>query len=156
MSKVTYYLRDNDDNRVVAKIDLDMKTSNQYCLSGNCYNATAWLCSDNENFEIHEWEFVAGVYCKWDACTHWYFYGEDYNPESEDSDKDSYYHLCGAHRFAEHILGMCFVWRVAELWMCENRPANGCEYTREVYQEAGVKELVDRILEGYSIERVDE
>lgn len=62
-------------------------------------NVISW---DNDKQPIEE-QFVADVYFKWDACTHWNFYGEDYP-----TDKDSYYHLCGLGGIISHTNAMIF------------------------------------------------
>lgn len=124
--------------------------NDDFCLQGKCYEAYSWLM----NGAPYEYHFVAGVYCKWDACTHWYFYGEDYDPETGD-DKDSYYHLCGGYSFIGHIIAMCFVWKLAEQIISES------EHTKlhslsgyindEYYDHARIKQLVELVLNGYEI-----
>lgn len=49
-------------------------------------------CDTDNNPNLKESQFIASAYIKWDGCTHWYFYGEDYY----ESEVDSYYHLCGS------------------------------------------------------------
>lgn len=156
MSKYTYYLKDSD-GLIAAKIELT-KNADEYCLDGRCYKAISWSMEKDDFGCVLDWHFVADVYCKWDSCTHWYFHGEDYDTNTNPSDHDSYYHLCGSHSFNNHIRIMCFIWKAAELWMCERTPENrsesGVDYTRKQYQEN--KELVDFMLDGYTIEKIEE
>lgn len=58
-------------------------------LAGHLMTISSWSL-DNIPLES---EFMASVYFKWDGCTHWSFFGEDYQ---QGSDADSYYHLCGS------------------------------------------------------------
>ena len=60
------------------------------------YKAVSW---DNDSFHnIYEKNFIAKVHWKWDFCTHWRFYGEDYDKSLGDEvEKDSYYHICSDH-----------------------------------------------------------
>ena len=104
----TYYLTD-ETGYVVAKIEA---TDVDRCLIGKCYSAISWSAYDPS--DVGDWHFVADVYCKFDSCTHWNFYGEDYDPETN-TESDSYYHICGPECFKEHIMNMCFVWKVAEM-----------------------------------------
>lgn len=94
-------------------------------VDGNCYQVTGWLCS-NDNKPC-EFKYVAGIYAKWDACTHWYFDGEDCLPNIYDvrgereKEKDAYYHLCSDRGFADHVRLLCFVWKVVSRIISEKR-----------------------------------
>lgn len=65
-----------DDNRFLSLI-------------GHLITVDAWSVTN----EPCDSGFMASLSFKWDCCTHWNFYGEDY---SEGSNADSYYHLCGS------------------------------------------------------------
>lgn len=145
-----YYLKNKDDGYVTHKFEVD---GDDFCLSGKCYEAYSWKMTG----EPYEYSFVAGVYCKWDACTHWYFYGEDYNPDAEidEKEQDSYYHLCGGYSFMRHITAMCFVWKLAEQiikkvpWTIKHNSAGFVH--NEYYDHERIKKLVDLVLDGYEI-----
>lgn len=105
-----WYLKDTSDcNRILAKFEFK-----DDFFTGNCWRAVSWY--DNGVFD---WEFVADVFCKWDACTQWYFNGETYDPvedaKTHDNEIDAYYHLCGGYCMFEHVRCMCFVWKLAEM-----------------------------------------
>lgn len=70
------------------------------------YQATSWINEDNS---ISEKDFLASVYFKWDWCTHWNFYGMNYDPTDEESEKDSYYHICGSFSMNQWIRMFAFV-----------------------------------------------
>ena len=140
----TYYL-EGESGRIFSKFDA---TDNDRCLMGMCYIATCW-----DGKDVVDWDFFADVYCKFDGCTHWRFYGEDYNPEQDshthDNEIDAYYHICGPGRFKEHVMNMCFVWKLAEMVL-----KNGCinHMIDDNYETIGFTgKLVDKMLEGYTI-----
>lgn len=101
---MTYYLKDKSNNKIISRFDIKDAT-NTY-LEGKCYNYWAW----KENDYPCEYKFFAEIGIKWDACSHWYFYGEDYEVESN---PENYYHICGSYSFTEFITNMCFIWEVA-------------------------------------------
>lgn len=73
----------------------------------NLYRAVSW---NNEDNSISEKYFVASVYFKWDWCTHWNFYGMDYDPEDKDEDiNPGYYHICGSFSMTQWIKMFAFV-----------------------------------------------
>lgn len=139
-----YYLKDNNGQIGYKFVVGD----DDFCLQGKCYEAYSW----NMDGTPYEYSYVAGVYCKWDACTHWYFRGEDYETEGE---ADSYYHLCGGYSFMGHIIAMCFVWKLAEQIISD------CEHTKslhvsgyihdEYYDHERIKQLIELVLNGYEI-----
>ena len=156
-----YYLIDPDG--YVSSI-FEIKKVDSHYADGDCYTVNAW---DGEKiingvrmhmpFDGEPMHYLAGVYCKWDACTHWYFLGEDHDPDPEgSSDGDSYYHICGARSFMEHIREMCFVWKVCGEIICEFN--NGSPYTYNAYFEEvpGIKDLINTMLTGYRIVKVEE
>lgn len=132
-----YYLKDTTDhNRIVAKFVVE---NDDRTLMGDCYSAVSWY-SDGS---VCDYDYFAGVYCKLDSCTHWYFYGEDYDPELK-NEKDSYYHLCGAGCFMEHIRLMCFVWKLASIITGSSD---------DYFDNDEIKKLVDTMLKDYFIQK---
>ena len=132
-----YYLKDKETNYIIAKFELD-----SIPFSGTCYNAICW---DMNDLPI-EWQFHCEIYAKSDACTHWYFSGEDYIEEHE---IDGYYHLCSNDSFENHIRLMCFVWKLAmdyHLKMNINNRIN-YDYIKDSYDT----KLIDFMLKGYEI-----
>lgn len=146
-----YYLKDKS-GMIVAKFEY---TDNY--MTGVCHAATSWIDDGNGNYNVPcEWDFVADVYCKWDSCTHWWFRGEDFDPDIDGSDHDSYYHLCGTHCFVNHIRCMCFIWKLGYMYQLEY----GNEYIRSCADEwyldnEELKQLIDFTLKDYTIEKVE-
>ena len=144
-----YYLKDHNGH-ISHKFVVD---DDDFCLEGRCYEVVTW----NADWSPYEYDFVADVYCKWDACSHWRFYGEDYNPDAEldEKEQDSYYHLCGGHSFGNHIRAMCFVWKLAEQTLTKHPRTIATEnvgYTHESYYELEyVEQLVEAALNGCEI-----
>lgn len=147
----TYYL-EGKDGRIFSKFEA---TDVDRCLDGNCYIATTW--TDYSMRDVLEWDFFADVYCKFDGCTHWYFNGEDYDPESDkrthDNEINAYYHICGPERFNEHIMNMCFVWKLAEMVL--KKSYDDSRYSECIDDHYDVNDftgkLVNKMLEGYTI-----
>lgn len=140
----TFYLT-NENGYIVSKIEA---TDVDRCLDGMCYSAVSW--EPYSKVDVLDWHFVADVYCKFDSYTHWYFHGEDYNPETN-TENDSYYHICGPECFKEHIHNMCFVWKVAEM-VLKDSYGNDPVYAKcieENYEVNGFTgKLVDKMLKG--------
>jgi hypothetical protein len=141
-----YYLKDRD-GRISHKFVVE---DDDFRLIGECYEACSWELDGTP----YQYSYVAGVHCKWDACTHWYFSGEDYESE-EIEEPDSYYHLCGGYSFIGHITAMCFVWKLAEQIISESNWAktkklSGCIHD-EYYDHERIKQLIDLVLNGYEI-----
>lgn len=146
MSTETYYLI-SPDGEVVARFNICKRTS--HAITGNCYSVVSWY-----DGEPYEYEFVANAYLKWDACTHWYFSGEDYDPEIEDSMRDAYYHLCGGHCFMSHIRCMCFMWKLTETLLSET---SGTSSTYDwYYDDERIKPMIDLVLKDYTIKKLEE
>jgi hypothetical protein len=67
----------------------------------------------NGDKQIYEKHFVATVYWKFDNCTHWNFYGMDYDPEDKDKDiNPGYYHICGSFFMTRWMIMFAFVRKV--------------------------------------------
>ena len=147
----TYYLKDKDDGMIHSKIEATNIIGH---LDGKCYSAKSW-CSNA--IDVFDWYFVGDVYCKFDGCTHWYFNGEDYDPELN-AENDSYYQICGPECYTEHIRNMCFIWKVAEMVISDSHEGNLIpdamyrEMIQENYEMNGFTgKLVDMMLEGFTI-----
>ena len=145
-----YYLKNKDDRMITHKFEVN---SDDFHLDGQCYEVISWEANDKP----YEYSFVAGVYCKWDACTHWYFYGEDYKPDAkiDEREQDSYYHLCGGYSFMRHITAMCFVWKLAEQIIAKDPwtiKHGNVKYTHdEYYDHERITKMIDVVLDGYEI-----
>ena len=105
-----YYLIENnfpifelDINNLLEGLDKETFVSADFIL----YRAVSWISEDNS---ISEKAFVACVHFKWDWCTHWNFYGMDYDPEYKDNDiNPAYYHICGSFSMTQWIKMFAFV-----------------------------------------------
>jgi hypothetical protein len=143
-----YYLKDSD-GRIVGKFEM----TDSY-MSGRCYECNGWDLDEDRT--PCDWSFFASVFCKWDGCTHWWFRGEDYDPDTKD-EADAYYHICGDYCFLGHVRLMCFVWKLAELILVEDLKKDGLgthKYVQEEYSgNEKLKHLADFMLEGYTIEK---
>ncbi len=71
-------------------------------LKGEVHQVVSW---DDEGNAYDE-NFFASIHIKWDGCSHIYFEGED--------KVDSYYHLCDASYFIEHMQTLAFIIKVAK------------------------------------------
>lgn len=146
----TYYLIDKIDNNIAAKIVI----TDDYC-TGVCYNAISWYKPD-EGVEGADYEYFCEFYSKWDSCTHWWFKGEDYDEET-DAEHDSYYHICGARCFKDHIRNMCFVWKVSAMVLLklEQHKESSClrrEITDDYFDEE-INNLIKLTLGNYTIKK---
>lgn len=143
-----YYLMDST-GLIVAKFEQD-----DDFMSGKCYECTSWELNDDGSYtKPCEWLFVTQVCCRWDGCTHWYFYGEE--SEKKPFIADSYYHLCGGFSFANHIRFMCFVWKLAPMIISEYQ--ENIEYTNDEYCGGEeVNKLINLMLKGYTIKKGEE
>lgn len=103
-------------------------------LLGHLMSINSWtICN-----EPSDSNFMASVSFKWDCCTHWHFYGEDYE---EGSETDSYYHLCGTG-LPKFIAFMGLVAHIAKSQPNACRDNNLCEL--DVLN-------TDKLLEQYNI-----
>ena len=102
---------------------------------------TSWFTDCSHN--IYEKKFIAEVHWKWDFCTHWRFYGEDYNEcLGDETEKDSYYHICSDH--SDYIRMFAFIRKLMYTLL-------GDEQT--LYSDED-KELDELILKGFEIVEV--
>lgn len=131
------------DSDIVAFIEENEERSTEAAFFGAAYV----VHSMTREGEIINADFHSDFYLKWDSCTHWYFNGEDYDADVEESG-GSYYHLCGAHWFDLHLVVMAFVWEVARRYLSKNNVYGNGKYTTDCYNESKIKDL---LLEGYEI-----
>ena len=74
------------------------------------YGEVKIVNSWEENGKPNETGFFADVTVKWDGCSHFYFYGEDYTKENEE--KDSYYHICGVPYYIKFMRVLTFIYEL--------------------------------------------
>lgn len=108
------------------------------CLEGDLYNVSSW--SDGEPSDL---EYVSSVYIKRDACSHFWFKGEDYDPGVNEN-IDSYYHICGAYSYKNFMRAMGFAYKLLTELVDS--------YDKEEFDE--IMEVNSKLLEGYKIEKV--
>lgn len=116
----------------------------------SCADFTAWQVDSwddtNNNKQIYEKHFVANVYWKFDNCTHWNFYGMDYDPEDKDNDiNPAYYHICGSFFMTRWMIMFAFVRKVMNEILGD---------TTQDYRDFD-KELDNQLLKTYTIRKVE-
>lgn len=148
----TYYLKDTTDNDKIVMIFEVSEKCSAY-IDGVCKTVSSWACH-GDSLIVSDVEYLADVRCKFDGCTHWYFNGEDYDPDDQ-NDPDSYYHLCGEYCFVTHIRAMCFVWKLCYQLLEEAGQDEGHHYSNEEYyfENKTTVDLVNSMLTGYKIEK---
>ena len=104
-----FYLKDKEG---YIKSEINIKEADKHSISGECIDYCSWSCDEKIPGEYH---YFASFIIKWDSCSHWNFYGEDY-PE----DKDSYYHICGGSCGEEFLQSFSFIWKVAQMLLDNN------------------------------------
>lgn len=132
-----YYLKNASGHNVYKFV----VTNNDGGLMGTCYKGDGWDSG---------YGFLCDVYCKQDSCTHWNFYGEDYTHGITEK-PDSYYHLCGSWDFMEHIIGMCFIWKLAEQILEERYPNRVTDIHGCYYDNGWIEKMIEFVLYGYEI-----
>lgn len=137
MPKQSYLLLQKGDKYPVARYDVDTEK-----LEGSCHTPYSW----KPNGDICEEHFFADCSFKPDACTHWYFSGEDSDSGSED-DFDGYYHICGTPCLDTHISTMLFMWEVNRHVVAMRYPWMESEYT----DSKRVNKMIEDLLETHEI-----
>jgi len=106
-----YYLVENDLPKFeidITKINFAGAAKAVSSVDFNIYRADSWI--DNTISKKH---FIASVYYKWDMCTHWNFYGMDYDVENKEEDiNPAYYHICGSFSITDWMRMFAFVRKV--------------------------------------------
>lgn len=138
-----YYLKDNTGCPVSV---FEVDEFNGYSVKGRCYSPVSWSIMYDC---IYDRELVAEVYCKWDSCIHWRFWGEDWQEEGDEP--DSYYHLCGAYTFSNHIRCMCFVWKLVMMLLCESDDKLSESIQSYYCETEEVRNLIELMLKNHSI-----
>lgn len=93
-------------------IDIEKVGDEKSCVDSTVWQVDSWDDTNNDK-QIYEKHFVANVYWKFDNCTHWNFYGMDYDPEDKDEDiNPSYYHICGSFFMTRWMIMFAFVRKV--------------------------------------------
>lgn len=110
------------------------------CLEGDLYNVSSW--NDGEPSEL---EYVSSVYMKKDACSHFWFKGEDYDPGVNDN-IDSYYHICGSYSYKDFMRAIGFAYKLLTELVDS--------YDEEEFVE--ILQINSKLLEGYKIEKVSD
>ena len=97
-----------------------IKDKDEY-LDGTLWEIYGWDADKNPS----SYNFMADVGMKWDLCSHWNFYGEDYYKfeDGEETEKDSYYHICGAYSYINFMKAMSFVCELGKMNIecCDNK-----------------------------------
>ena len=111
---IIYRLIDNNE-MVTHELRVDDEQTNEYYLSGDVYIIIGKNISIGgepvPEEDRYDYEFVASFSIKRNMCSHWHFYGEDYN----NGECDSYYHLCGASSYIEFMQAIAFATEVAKM-----------------------------------------
>ena len=117
------------------------------------YSVTSFDCTDSS---ISSYEFIADIYAKWDACTHWDFYGEDY--DGEDENKDSYYHICGPYCLERMFLAMTFAWEICRrihLNIAKEEGYASEHYDSHYKASDKINKMIEKMLEDFEIEETE-
>lgn len=91
------------DGLTIAVYEKD-NTSYEVSTGGAIVRAFVW----DEDGNPVETEFFAKLSVKWDGCSHFNFFGEDYHS----GDKDSYYHICGVSNYIDFMRIMAFAYEI--------------------------------------------
>lgn len=120
-------------------------------VSGDCYTVSGW---DADSKAAADFDFFSNVFCKWDACTHWRFYGEDFEKEDPKETISNYYHICGADTLVNHVRCMLFIWNVVTMCMKSEAGMNKklqMELAEWYESDTILNKIVEIVKEGYSI-----
>ena len=126
-------------------IDIEKVGDEKSCVDSTVWQVDSWDDTNNDK-QIYEKHFVANVYWKFDNCTHWNFYGMDYDPEDKDKDiNPGYYHICGSLFMTRWMIMFAFVRKV----MNEILGDQTNDY------EDSDKQLDEQLLKTYTIRKVE-
>lgn len=98
-----------DDKTGYSIAEFRVESMNEVAISGSVYNPYSW---EYEGSPL-EYNYFAGVHIKWDACSHFYYRGEEYG--TKDWEQDGCYHICGGHSYLDHIRTIAFVLEVGRM-----------------------------------------
>lgn len=82
----------------------------EHSLGGIISLATSWSLSDSTYGE----EFFAHCNIKWDGCSHFWYYGQDF---PYDEEIYPYYHECGLDYYYKQFVAKLFAFEVAKYYM---------------------------------------
>jgi len=105
---------------------------------GRTFIAVSWSLDDRS---VCEWLFHSNNYIKFDGCSHWWFHGEDCT--NDESEIDTYYHLCGLHDVLDHMRAFAFTIKCAEKWL----NSTGMNVIEDEFNS----HIYDQLLDGYQI-----
>ncbi|TVX86042.1 hypothetical protein [Paenibacillus agilis] len=106
----TYLMAGNQVVAIFVPDETDAKMENG--VSGNIYEVTAWETGDIP-FEL---DFFCRFSVKWDGCSHFWFFGNEYTVEKGmEPQMEAYYHICGAEYFVKHMRLMAFAYELKVL-----------------------------------------
>lgn len=136
----------NKHEQPIYIIDIDEIGVEKSHVNFRIWKGTSW---DPETNEMSDKQFVANVYWKFDNCTHWNFYGQEYDPELDEEDNNGinpgYYHICGSFFLTKWIVMFAFVRKVMTEILGD---------TTKDYVDSD-KELDDKLLKEYTIRAVE-
>lgn len=93
-----------------------------------------------------DFDFIADVLIKWDGCSHFSFFGEDYIGDTKDENTcNGYYHICGFNSYIRHFRSMVFAWQLAI-----NKLGDKFDKNYEIPEYEEFKEHID-LLDDYEI-----
>ena len=118
-------------------------------LNGILLELTSWSGKSATDIGNSDFNFIANIYLKWDGCSHFNFYGQDYVGDKESKQNcDSYYHICGFNSYIKHFRSMVFAYQLAinKLGECFDSEYEIPEYNK-------FKKSID-LLEGYEIKEI--
>jgi len=120
-------------------------------LHGILLEVTSWSSNDLKNYTIpSDTDFIANIYIKWDGCSHWSFYGEDYmNDKEHEDDVDGYYHICGFDSYVKFMRSMVFGYQLAI-----DKLGNDFDKNIEIPEYEKFKQCIN-LLDGYEIKEVE-
>ena len=134
-----YHLKDSNGCPIFG---VEIEKLEKYFCDFIIYKAISW---ESDYSDIYEKKFIAKVHWKWDFCTHWWFYGEDYDESLVDeTEKDSYYHICSG--ISDWIRLFAFTRKLMHSLLGDEQ---------DWYDEKD-KELDELVLKGFEIVEVKE
>lgn len=136
-----YWLKNiTDDSYEYPIFEVEIEKLDKYFCDFTIYEAVSWA---SDYSDIHEKKFIAKVHWKWNFCTHWWFYGEDYDKSlGDEAEKDSYYHICSDH--SDYIRMFAFIRKLMYALLGDEQ---------DWYNDKD-KELDELVLKGFEIVEV--
>jgi hypothetical protein len=126
-----------NSGEVVAVYKIDKYPMN---IEGRIYQVAG--IDDNGNLLFPE--FFAEACVKWDNCSHFNFYGQDYE---KDNEADSYYHICGSENYI--LFSSILYFAIITMYMINDETRTFYDYEADVDI---MKDTLNKL--GYSIELI--